>query len=66
MNNVYNQAHGEMWSAYQGDCVALASEIPDNSIDISVYSPPFAQLYIYSESECDMGNVDDNDQFLEQ
>jgi DNA modification methylase len=63
---VLDQVHGEKWSAYHGDCVALASQIPDNSIDLSVYSPPFASLYIYSESEADMGNSKDDDEFLEQ
>lgn len=66
MNNVIAQAHGEKWSLYHGDCVALAAEIPDNSVDISVYSPPFSSLYIYSESEADMGNTDGDDHFIEQ
>lgn len=66
MNTIIDQAHGHSWSAYLGDCVALATEIPDNSVDFSVYSPPFSSLYIYSESEADMGNTDGDSQFLEQ
>lgn len=63
---VLDQVHGENWSAYYGDCLALATQIPDNSIDITCYSPPFASLYIYSESEADMGNTENDDEFLEQ
>ena len=63
---VINQTHGERWSIYHGDCVALASEVPDNSVDLSVYSPPFSSLYIYGDNEADMGNTDDDSQFLEQ
>jgi len=66
MKTVINQAHGESWSFFQGDCVALAMEVPDNSVDFSVYSPPFSSLYIYGDSEADMGNTDGDDQFLEQ
>ena len=63
---VLDQVHGENWSAYHGDCLALATQIPDNSIDITVYSPPFSSLYIYSESEADMGNTENDDEFIEQ
>jgi DNA modification methylase len=66
MNTIIDQAHGANWAAYHGDCVALASEIPSNSVDFSVYSPPFSSLYIYSESEADMGNTDGDSEFLEQ
>lgn len=63
---VIDQAHGANWSAYHGDAVALATQVPDNSVDLSVYSPPFSSLYIYSDSEADMGNTDGDDAFLEQ
>jgi hypothetical protein len=63
---IIDQAHGAHWHAYHGDCVALATEIPDNSVDFSVYSPPFSSLYIYSESEADMGNTDGDAEFLDQ
>jgi len=66
MNTVIAQEHGESWSAYHGDCVALETQIPDNSIDFSVYSPPFSSLYIYSDSEADMGNTDSDEEFIEQ
>ena len=66
MKKVLDQAHGDSWSMFHGDCVFLATEIPDNSIDFSIYSPPFSQLYVYSESAADMGNTDGDAHFLEQ
>jgi len=46
-----------------GDCVQEASKLPDNCADIVVFSPPFAELYVYSDKEEDMGNVSDYKQF---
>jgi DNA modification methylase len=66
MKTVIDQTNGTDWSLYHGDCVALATQVPDNSVDISVYSPPFSSLYIYSESEADMGNTDGDEGFLAQ
>ncbi len=66
MKNVLNQASGKAWSLYHGDCVALATAVPDNSVDFSTYSPPFSSLYIYGDSEADMGNTDGDAEFLEQ
>lgn len=66
MKKVLNQAHGDNWAMYHGDCVALATDVPDNSIDLSVYSPPFSSLYIYGDSEADMGNTEGDNEFLEQ
>lgn len=58
------QAHGKNWSIYNGDCCQLIAGIPDNSIDFCIHSPPFSTLYIYSDSEADMGNCADNDEFF--
>ena len=66
MNKVIRQEHGENWSIYHSDCVALLSDIPSHSVDFSVYSPPFSSLYIYGDSVADMGNSTDDDEFLEQ
>ena len=57
---------GDGWKLHLADCVEVASEMPGNSIDFSVYSPPFASLYTYSNSDRDMGNCDDDDTFFEQ
>lgn len=52
------------WTAYNGDCVDVSKLLPDNSVDFSIYSPPFSSLYIYSDSIRDMGNCDDDDEFF--
>ena len=58
-----NEAHGDNWAAYNGDCVEVVSQLPDESIGFSVYSPPFGNLFVYSESANDMGNSADDDEF---
>ncbi|MEO0035674.1 MAG: hypothetical protein RLZZ501_1697, partial [Pseudomonadota bacterium] len=63
---VLDQASGDGWSAFNADCVKFAQGMPDNSIDFSVYSPPFSSLYVYSESVADMGNCSSDDEFFEQ
>ena len=47
---------GNNWAIYNADCVELLMGLPDDSIDCSVFSSPFSSLYIYSDSERDMGN----------
>jgi DNA modification methylase len=54
---------GQRWEAHRADCVELAREIPADSLDFIVYSPPFASLYTYSNSPRDMGNVRTHDEF---
>ena len=63
MNTILNQESGETWTAIHGDCMEALKDIPDNSIDFSVYSPPFSSLYIYSESIRDCGNVAGDEEF---
>lgn len=58
-----NQETGEGWTAFHGDCVAVVSQLPDNCIDFSVYSPPFGSLFVYSESAADMGNSSSDGEF---
>jgi DNA modification methylase len=48
---------------YHGDCVEVARSLDDNSIDYSIFSPPFSSLYVYSNSERDMGNSKNDDEF---
>lgn len=65
MTFVLNQAFGDNWALYHADsCLAMAG-IPDNSVHLSVYSPPFESLYIYSDSENDLGNSADSDEFFQ-
>jgi DNA modification methylase len=61
-----NETHGKNWSAYHGDAVEVARQLPDESIHFTLYSPPFAKLYVYSDSAADMGNCASDDEFLEQ
>ena len=60
----YETKSGEMWEAKLGDCVQLIQGVPDESIDFSVFSPPFAELYTYSDELEDMGNSRDYEEFL--
>ena len=46
----------ERHALYNGDCVEVMRELPDGCVDFSVFSPPFANLYIYSDDLRDMGN----------
>ena len=63
--NVIEQTAGDNWHLYHGDCCEVLNGMPDNSFDFSVFSPPFASLYVYSDSERDMGNSDSDEQFFE-
>jgi len=54
---------GEGWTMHHGDCVRVAKTIPDESIDFSVFSPPFADLFTYSDDLQDMGNCADLAEF---
>lgn len=56
---------GRGWKAYLGDCIDVISELPDNSVHYSIYSPPFASLYTYSNSDRDMGNCRDHSEFYD-
>jgi len=57
---------GDQWQAIHGDCVDVVRQMPDESIGFSVYSPPFSGLYIYNDSEADMGNCASDDEFALQ
>lgn len=63
--NCINQAHGENWAAYQGDACEVVAQLPDNSVDFIVFSPPFSSLYVYSNSDRDMGNSKTDEEFFE-
>jgi DNA modification methylase len=56
----------ENYAIYNSDCMEVMPTLPDNSVDLSVYSPPFAGLYNYSSSERDFSNCENKEQFLEQ
>ena len=56
----------ERHALYNGDCVEVMRELPDGCVDFSVFSPPFANLYIYSDDLRDMGNCASTEEFFEQ
>ena len=65
--DTYNveKREGIGWTAYQGDCVEVMRGLESDSVHYSVFSPPFASLYTYSNSERDMGNCKDGDDFIQ-
>ena len=63
--NVKDQVITEKFAAFNGDCVEVMKSLPDNSIHLSVYSPPFGGLYNYSSDERDMSNCLDYQQFFD-
>jgi len=62
---VTDDAHGQNWTLMLGDSCERLAEVDDASIDLSVYSPPFASLFTYSPSPRDLGNSHDRQEFLE-
>lgn len=65
-NKVKDQIHTDNYSIYNSDCMYVLPQIGTETIDLSVYSPPFAGLYNYSSSENDFSNCENKEQFLEQ
>ena len=60
------QAITDDYCIYNSDCMEVLPELPSDSVDLSVYSPPFAGLYNYSSSPKDFSNCDSKEQFLDQ
>ena len=65
MNKELKFEEGNNWRLFNGDCVRVARSMESNSVDFSVYSPPFASLYIYSSDAQDMGNCQSDEEFME-
>lgn len=61
---VKEQLITENYALYNGDCVDVMGDLPDESIHLSVYSPPFGGLYHYSSSERDLSNCDSYEDFF--
>lgn len=55
---------GKNWTLYLSDCIDLLAETKTDSLDYSIFSPPFSSLYTYSSSERDLGNCTDDDTFM--
>ncbi len=63
--NCIDQTVTDQWTLFNGDCVEVLRGLPASSIDYSIFSPPFASLYTYSNSPRDMGNVRNDAEFFE-
>ena len=61
--NVIDQTHGDSWSLYNADSAEALPGLPDESIDLAVFSPPFSLLYTYSATDRDLGNSGTDEQF---
>ncbi len=64
--NCIEQITTDNYSIFNGDCVEVIAGLPDNSVDYSIFSPPFSSLYTYSNSPRDMGNARNDGEFFEQ
>lgn len=62
---VINQKVNERYALYNGDCVEVMAGLPEQSIDYSIFSPPFESLYTYSDSDRDLGNCRSTEEFYE-
>jgi len=60
-----DQANGKHWTLYCGDCIDVLKGLPTDSVGFSVFSPPFASLYTYSNSDRDLGNCRTHVEFFE-
>mgnify|MGYP000957230071 FL=1 len=63
--NILNQEQGENWTLANGDCIEVLNSLPENSIHLSIFSPPYSSLYTYSNSDRDLGNSVNDEQFYE-
>ncbi len=62
---VKDQIITDRYAIYNGDCCEVIKTLPDNSVDMSIYSPPFCGLYNYSSDERDMSNCKDHEEFFQ-
>lgn len=56
---------GDNWAVYNADTVEVLAGLPEGIVDCAIYSPPFSDLFVYSDSERDMGNCASHDEFME-
>jgi len=62
---IREQSITDQYAIYNGDCIEVMQTMPDESVHLSVYSPPFGGLYHYSSDDRDLSNCDDYDLFFE-
>jgi hypothetical protein len=61
-----HQTIGHKYSIYNGDCLDVMAALPDASVDLSIFSPPFVDLFCYSSSERDFGNAGNYAEFFDR
>tara|TARA_R110000868_G_scaffold136725_1_gene349777 strand:+ start:1949 stop:2875 length:927 start_codon:yes stop_codon:yes gene_type:complete len=61
---ILNQTIKNKYAIYNGDCISVMQDLPDASVHFSLFSPPFADLYCYSDSPMDLGNCKNYDEFF--
>ena len=57
---------GQNWAIHNSDCIEGMYAMPENSVDCAIFSPPFGDLFVYSDSERDLGNAGEGEAFSEQ
>lgn len=60
-----NQELADDWTIFHGDAVSVLAQMPEDCIDVAIYSPPFVSLFVYSPSIVDMGNCQSKEEFKE-
>lgn len=63
--DVIDQELTDRYAIYNGDCIPVMAALPDEKVHLSIYSPPFGALYVYSSGERDLSNCTSYDQFFE-
>lgn len=68
MNDTLKQPEyqGNGWAIHNSDCIEGMWAMPENSVDCAIFSPPFGDLFVYSDSERDLGNAGEGDAFINQ
>lgn len=56
---------GDNWAIYNADCIEALAGMPEGLIDCAIFSPPFSDLFVYSDSERDMGNCGGHAEFMD-
>ena len=57
---------GRGWAIHNSDCIEGMHAMPADSVDCAIFSPPFGDLFVYSDSERDLGNAGDGVTFINQ
>jgi DNA modification methylase len=56
---------GDKWAIYVADCIEIMNGMPEGIVDLAIFSPPFSDLFVYSDSERDMGNCGSHAEFMD-